>query len=114
MEKLYFVETNGGFMTVATATDPEHMREDGRACYMRHDGNEEIYPCRNPRWDDAGVAEREEIATAWLKQLAEFTDFESLYSDCDCNSGFCGVYTYAEFVNDLACGDEIIAEIDFE
>lgn len=107
MAKMYFVETNGGFLTAAT-------EDDGRACYMWQDGYEENYPLKNPRWYEAGVAEREEIATAWLKQLAEFTDFESLYSDCDCNSGFCGVYTSAEFVNDLARGDEIIAEIDFE
>lgn len=113
MAKLYFVETTGGFMAVATATDPEHTREDGRACYMRQDGNEESYPYRNPHWDDAGVAERAEIATAWLKQLAESTDFESLYSDCDCDSGFCGVYTAGEFWRDIATGDDIIAAIDF-
>ncbi len=113
MAKLYFVETNGGFMTVATATDPEHTREDGRACYMWQDGHEEGYPCRNPRWDDAGVAEREEIAVAWLKQLAECNNFESLYSDCDCDSGFCGVYSAGEFWRDIAIGDEIIADIDF-
>ena len=114
MAKLYFVESNGGFATVATATDPEHVREDGRACYMWQDGREESYPCRDPRWDDAGVAEREEIATAWLKQLAECNDFESLYSDCDCYSGFRGVYTAGEFWRGIAIGiDEILAGIDF-
>lgn len=106
MAKMYFVDTNGGCMTVAAA-------EDGRACYMWHDGHEGNYPCNNPRWDDAGVAEREEIATAWLKQLAECTDFESLYSDCDCYSGFRGVYTAGEFWRDIATGDDILAEIDF-
>lgn len=113
MAKMYFVETNGGFMTVATATDPEHVREDDRACYMWQDGHEENYPLKNPRWYEAGVAEREEIATAWLEQLSE-VGFDELYANCDCDSGFCGVYTSAEFVNDLARGDEIIAEIDFE
>lgn len=113
MAKMYFVETNGGFMTVATATDPEHTREDGRACYMWQDGNEENYPLKNPRWGNACVAEREEIATEWLKQLAAFTDFESLYSDCDCNSGFCGVYTAGEFWRDIATGGDILADIDF-
>ena len=113
MAKLYFVETNGGFMTVATATDPEHTREDGRACYMWQDGHEERYPCRDSRWDDAGAAEREEIATAWLKQLAECNDFESLYSYCDCYSGFCGTYTAREFWRDIAIGDDILADIDF-
>lgn len=106
MAKMYFVDTNGGCMTVAAA-------EGGRACYMRQDGREGNYPCNNPRWDDAGVAEREEIATAWLKQLAECNDFESLYSDCDCYSGFRGVYTAGEFWRDIATGDDILAEIDF-
>ena len=102
MAKMYFVDTNGGYLTVAVAELPGINITDFRACYMRQDGRE-----------DAGVAEREEIATAWLKQLAECNDFESLYSDCDCYSGFCGVYTIAAFWNDLALGDDIIAEIDF-
>ena len=113
MAKLYFVETNGGFLTVAAENIPEFAHEGNRACYMWQDGCEACYPCNNPRWDDAGVAEREEIATAWLKQLAECNDFESLYSDCDCYSGFRGVYTAGEFWRDIANGDDILAEIDF-
>lgn len=112
MAKMYFVDTNGGYLTVAVAELPGINRTDSRACYMWQDGHEENYPLNNPRWDDAGVAEREEIASAWLEQLSE-VGFDELYANCDCDSGFCGVYTSAEFVNDLARGDEIIAEIDF-
>lgn len=106
MAKMYFVKTNGGFLTAAT-------EKDGRACYMWQDGHEENYPLNNPRWYEAGVAEREEIASAWLEQFSE-VGFDELYANCDCDSGFFGVYTSAEFVNDLARGDEIIAEIDFD
>lgn len=112
MAKLYFVETNGGFMAVATATDPEHMREDGRACYMWQDGHEENYPLKNSRWYETGVAEREEIASAWLEQLSE-VGFDELYANCNCDSGFCGVYTAGEFWRDIASGDDILADIDF-
>lgn len=113
MAKMYFVDTNGGYLTVAVAELPGINITDFRACYMWQDGREGNYPCNNPRWDDAGVAGREEIATAWLKQLAECNDFESLYSDCDCYSGFRGVYTAGEFWRDIATGDDILAEIDF-
>lgn len=113
MAKMYFVDTNGGYLTVAVAELPEKCKEDPRACYMWQDSREENYPCNNPRWDDACKAEREEIATAWLKQIAECNDFGSLYSDCDCYSGFCGTYTAREFWRDVAVGDEIIADIDF-
>lgn len=113
MAKLYFVETNGGFLTVAAENIPEYAHEGDRACYMWQDGCENCYPCNNPRWDDAGAAEREEIATAYLNQIADYNNFESLYSDCNCSGGFCGVYTVADFWNDIALGNDIIAEIDF-
>ncbi len=114
MAKLYFVETeSGSLLTVAIKNEPEHTREDNRACYMWQDGQEENFPCNNPRWDDAGKAEREEIATEWLQQIAECNDFEGLYSDCDCYGGFRGVYTTNDFWADIARGDVIISEADF-
>lgn len=55
MSKLYFIETNGGWLTVATD-------EDGRACYMREDGREDGYPDADPRLAEADAQERETIA----------------------------------------------------
>lgn len=106
MSKLYFVETNGGWLTVAT-------NDDGRACYMHQDGHEEGYPDADPRWDEADAQEREEIAKQWLRSIADYNCFDSLYADCDILSGFCGVYTVEDFDADLENGCAVIASIDF-
>ena len=106
MSKLYSVETNGGWLTVATC-------EDGRACYMWQDGHEEGYPDADPRWVEADAQEREEIAKQWLRSIADYNCFDSLYADCDILSGFCGVYTVEDFDADLENGCGIIASIDF-
>lgn len=107
MSKLYFIETNGGFMTVATS-------DDGRACYMWQDGREQNYPTQNPAWNESVRTEREQIALAWLRSIADWNSFDDLYANCDVQSGFCGVYTVEDFNADLENGsDEIIASIDF-
>lgn len=107
MSKLYFIETNGGWLTVATD-------EDGRACYMREDGREDGYPDADPRWAEADAQERETIAEKWLRSIADWNSFDDLYASCDVQSGFCGVYTVEDFNADLENGsDEIIASIDF-
>lgn len=106
MNKLYFVETNGGYMTVATS-------DDGRACYMWQDGMEENYPSSSPYWDESEASERKTIAENWLRSIAEWNSFDDLYANCDTSSGFTGVYTAAEFSEDLENGSSIIAEIDF-
>lgn len=107
MSKLYFIETNGGWLTVATD-------EDGRACYMREDGREDGYPDADPRWAEADAQERETIAEKWLRSIADGNSFDDLYANCDVQSGFCGVYTVEDFNADLENGsDEIIASIDF-
>lgn len=109
MSKLYFIETNGGWLTVATD-------EDGRACYMREDGREDGYPDADPRWAEADAQERETIAGNWLRSIAEWNSFDDLYANCDIDiqNGFCGVYTAEDFSADLENGsDEIIASIDF-
>lgn len=107
MSKLYFIETNGGWLTVATD-------EDGRACYMHQDGHEEGYPDADPRWTEADAQERETIAENWLRSIAEWNSFDDLYANCDMQNGFCGVYTAEDFNADLENGsDEIIASIDF-
>lgn len=106
MSKLYFVETNGGWLTVATD-------DDGRACYMWQDGTEENYPSGNPDWDDADDAQREQIAAEWLESIKEYNCFDSLYADCDTSSGYTGVYTTEEFEKDLDNGCSVVAEIDF-
>ena len=107
MSKLYFVETNGGWLTVATD-------EDGRACYMHEDGREDGYPDADPRWAEADAQERETIAENWLRSIAEWNSFDDLYANCDIQNGFCGVYTAEDFSADLENGSgEIIASIDF-
>ena len=107
MSKLYFIETNGGWLTVATD-------EDGRACYMREDCREDGYPDADPRWAEADAQERETIAEKWLRSIADWNSFDDLYANCDVQSGFCGVYTVEDFNADLENGsDEIIASIDF-
>lgn len=107
MSKLYFIETNGGWLTVATD-------EDGRACYMREDGREDGYPDADPRWAESDAQERETIAEKWLCSIADWNSFDDLYANCDVQSGFCGVYTVEDFNADLENGsDEIIASIDF-
>ena len=106
MNKLYFLETNGGYMTVAT-------NADGRACYMWQDGKEENYPVKNPSWNDAEPEQRKQIAKNYLETLKSWNDFDSLYSDCDTSSGYTGVFTAEEFECDLEDGSSIIAEIDF-
>lgn len=109
MSKLYFIETNGGWLTVATD-------EDGRACYMREDGREDGYPDADPRWAESDAQERETIAENWLRSIAEWNSFDDLYANCDIDiqNGFCGVYTAEDFSADLENGsDEIIASIDF-
>lgn len=107
MSKLYFIETNGGWLTVST-------NDDGRACYMRQDGHEDGYPYADPRWAEADARERETIAENWLRSIAEWNSFDDLYANCDVQSGFCGVYTVEDFNADLENGsDEIIASIDF-
>jgi hypothetical protein len=109
MSKLYFIETNGGWLTVATD-------EDGRACYMHEDGREDGYPDADPRWAEADAQERETIAENWLRSIAEWNSFDDLYANCDIDiqNGFCGVYTAEDFSADLENGsDEIIASIDF-
>jgi len=107
MSKLYFIETNGGWLTVATD-------EDGRACYMREDGREDGYPDADPRWAEADAQERETIAEKWLRSIADWNSFDDLHASCDVQSGFCGVYTVEDFNADLENGsDEIIASIDF-
>lgn len=107
MSKLYFIETNGGWLTVAT-------NEDGRACYMHQDGHEDGYPDADPRWAEADAQERETIAENLLRSIAEWNSFDDLYANCDMQSGFCGVYTVEGFNADLENGsDEIIASIDF-
>lgn len=107
MSKLYFIETNGGWLTVATD-------EDGRACYMREDGREDGYPDADPRWAESDAQDRETIAEKWLRSIADWNSFDDLYANCDVQSGFCGVYTVEDFNADLENGsDEIIASIDF-
>ena len=107
MSKLYFIETNGGWLTFATD-------EDGRACYMHEDGREDGYPDADPRWAEADAQERETIAENWLRSIAEWNSFDDLYANCDMQNGFCGVYTAEDFSADLENGsDEIIASIDF-
>lgn len=108
MNKLYFVETNGGFMTVATS-------DDGRACYMWQDGREQNYPTQNPAWTESDRTEREQIAFAWLRSIAEANTFDGLYANCDViGSGYVGVYTAQEFREDLEkTVDSIIASIEF-
>lgn len=107
MSKLYFIETNGGWLTAAT-------NDDGRACYMHQDGHEDGYPDADPRWAEADVQERETIAEKWLRSIADWNCFDDLYANCDVQSGFCGVYTVEDFNADLENGsDEIIASIDF-
>ena len=107
MSKLYFIETNGGWLTVATG-------EDGRACYMHEDGREDGYPDADPRWAEADAQERETIAENWLRSIAEWNSFDDLYANCDIQNGFCGVYTAEDFSADLENGSgEIIASIDF-
>lgn len=107
MSKLYFIETNGGWLTVATD-------EDGRACYMHEDGREDGYPDADPRWAEADAQERETIAENWLRSIAEWNSFDDLYANCDMQNGFCGVYTAEDFSADLENGSgEIIASIDF-
>lgn len=107
MSKLYFIETNGGWLTAAT-------NDDGRACYMHQDGHEGGYPDADPRWAEADVQERETIAEKWLRSIADWNCFDDLYANCDVQSGFCGVYTVEDFNADLENGsDEIIASIDF-
>lgn len=49
MAKMYFVDTNGGYLTVAVAELPGINVTDFRACYMWQDGREGNYPCNNPR-----------------------------------------------------------------
>lgn len=107
MSKLYFIETNGGWLTVATD-------EDSRACYMHEDGREDGYPDADPRWAEADAQERETIAENWLRSIAEWNSFDDLYANCDIQNGFCGVYTAEDFSADLENGSgEIIASIDF-
>ena len=107
MSKLYFIETNGGWLTAATD-------EDGRACYMHEDGREDGYPDADPRWAEADAQECETIAENWLRSIAEWNSFDDLYANCDIQNGFCGVYTAEDFSADLENGsDEIIASIDF-
>ena len=107
MSKLYFIETNGGWLTVATD-------EDGRACYMHEDGREDGCPDADPRWAEADAQERETIAENWLRSIAEWNSFDDLYANCDMQNGFCGVYTAEDFSADLENGSgEIIASIDF-
>ncbi len=106
MSKLYFIETNGGWLTAAT-------NEDGRACYMHEDGREEGYPDADPRWAEADAQERETIAENWLRSIADWNSFDDLYANCDIQNGFCGVYTVEDFSADLENGSEVIASIDF-
>lgn len=108
MNKLYFVETNVGFMTVATS-------DDGRACYMWQDGREQNYPTQNPAWNESVRTEREQIALAWLRSIADVNTFDGLYANSDViESGYVGVYTVQEFREDLKkTGDRIIASIEF-
>lgn len=106
MSKLYFIETNGGWLTAATS-------EDGRACYMHQDGHEEGYPDAAPRWTEADAQERETIAEKWLRSIADWNCFDDLYANCDMQNGFCGVYTVEDFDANLENGCAVIASIDF-
>lgn len=106
MSKLYFIDTNGGYLTVAT-------NEDGRACYMWQDGKEANYPSDDPRWDEADAQEREEIAKNYLRSIADANGFDSLYTNCDSTGGFVGVYTVADFEHDLGDYCPVVASISF-
>ncbi len=106
MSKLYFIDTNGGYLTVAT-------NEDGRACYMWQDGKEENYPSNDLRWDEADAQEREEIVKNYLRSIADANDFDSLYTNCDSTGGFVGVYTVADFEHDLCDFRPVVASVSF-
>ena len=62
---------------------------------------------------ESEASERETIAENWLRSIAEWNSFDDLYANCDASSGFTGVYTAAEFSEDLENGSSIITEIDF-
>lgn len=107
MSKLYFLETNGGWITAAT-------NEDGRACFMWQDGREENYPSDAPDWNEANAEKREQIAMRWLRSVADWNSFDELYTNCDSIGGFSGVYTVQDLASDIEQGGcRIIACTDF-
>lgn len=85
MARLYFTSDSAGYVTIAVDADTN------RACYLRENGTEgDMYPSRHCIEDKAD-AEREQIAEKWLRSIADYNNFDSLYADCDVDDGFVGV-----------------------
>lgn len=104
MAKLYFGDTNGGYITIAVD------EESGRSCYMWEEGHEGInYPSRYDL-QDMTDEERENICKRWLAVIATYNDFDGLYTDCDVDSGYVGIIPSGE---DPLCGIDVFAELDF-
>lgn len=103
MAKLYFGSTNAGYLTIAIDTDTS------RACYLHEDGTEgETYPSRHGI-EDKTDTEREQIAEQWLRSIADYNNFDSLYADCDIEDGYVGVLP----ADGALDGIDVIAAINF-
>ena len=92
---LYFIETNGGYLTCA-------VNHDGRACYMHQDGHEEIYPLTmtSESWWESTDGERVQAAYDYLRILGAHM-FDDLYEYCEGSPMFCGTYTKEDFQKDM-------------
>lgn len=99
--KMYFCETNAYNLIWAVAAD-------GRACYMIQDGREVDYPTDHEGWAEATEAEREAIASEYLRALGEANGFDDLYVNCEGNSGFVDIATAEDFARDLESGGTLV------
>lgn len=103
--KLYFCETNAGYLTWAVSGD-------GRACYMLQDGHEVDYPANCEGWAEADNDERRDMAAEYLEALGDANDFDDLYANCEgVGSGFVGTADADGFFQDLQTGTELIAQV---
>lgn len=106
MSKLYFGSTNAGYLTIAVDENSK------RACYLHEDGTEgKLYPSKY-ELAEMSDSERETVCARWLREIAEYNDFDSLYMNCDVASAWCGVYTSADALDELGNID-VYASIDF-